>query len=371
MKPLILAAGRFGESMRARIAEGREPRLDVFEIAAALGADVMDYLDVDRSRTRLLGWVERGLGPSAALACLGFMAKDRYDAFFTTGEDIGLPLAALLRTSSSPRSHTMIAHTLFPAQKRVFFQPLRVDLRIDRMLVYSTSEERHAIDRLGVLPAKIRRIYYHADPRFFRPMERPVEPDLICAAGQLLRDYDCLVEATRNLPVRIQIAAGSPWIDHTLRPKADLPSNVTWGKLDRFELRELYARSAIAVVPILQNDYQTGIATILEMMSMGKCVIATRTRGQTDTIVDGVTGIYVPPGDPRALRAAIERVLASPAEASRIGAAARKFIEDHASLDIFVDRIVEAMRDAHDSRLRRAPISATEPPRVEDARRFG
>ena len=197
---------------------------------------------------------------------------------------------------------------------------------------------------LGIDAAKVRRIYFHADQKFFRADGRPTEPGLICAAGQLLRDYDCLIEAVRDLPVRVQIAAGSPWIDKPLRPRGALPTNVTWGRLGRFDLRDLYARSALAVVPILQNDYQTGIATILEMMSMGKCVIATRTRGQTDTIVDGVTGVYVPPSDPEALRRAIERLLAQPDEAKRIGEAARRFIEEHASLDHFVERIVDAVR---------------------------
>src|SRR5690606_30942780 len=135
-------------------------------------------------------------------------------------------------------------------------------------------------------------------------------------------------------------------------PSRQLPPNVRWGKLNRFELRQLYARSALAVVPIHQNDYQTGIATILEMMAMGKCVIATRTRGQTDTIVDGVTGVYVPPADPKALRDAIERLLAAPEEAARIGRAARKFIEEEAGLDRFVDHLVRNIREAH--RLRSA-----------------
>jgi glycosyltransferase involved in cell wall biosynthesis len=121
--------------------------------------------------------------------------------------------------------------------------------------------------------------------------------------------------------------------------------------MNRFELRELYRRSALAVVPILENDYQTGIATILEMMAMGKCVIATRTRGQTDTIVDGETGLYVPPGDPRALRSAIERMLAHPEEAARIGQAARRYIEESAGLDLFVNRVSEAVEAGHRARL--------------------
>jgi glycosyltransferase involved in cell wall biosynthesis len=350
MKTLILAAGRFGQAMRDSIAKGREPRLDVFEIARALDADVIDYLDVDGSNLPTVRLIARTLGPSAAVAYLGFGQRDRYDAILTTGEDIGLPLGSLLLPSSSKCSHTMIAHTLVPAKKRWFFQPLRVDARIDRILSYSSSEESHMIVRLGVSPSKVQRIYYHADEQFFRPDGRAPEPDLVCAAGQLLRDYDCLVEAVRSLPVRVQIAAGSPWINQTLKPRDDLPRNVRWGRLDRYELRDLYARSAIAVVPIRQNEYQTGIATILEMMAMGKCVIATRTRGQTDTIVDGETGVYVPPSDPRALRDAIQRLVEEPAEAARLGENARRFVEEHAGLDRFVERIVEALRAGHAAR---------------------
>jgi glycosyltransferase involved in cell wall biosynthesis len=350
MRCLILAAGRFDDRLKDDIARGREPRLDVFELANELKADVIDFGDAERSSSPLVKLILRSAGPSAAVALMGFLRRAEYEAFFTTGEDIGLPLAALLKMSSAKTSHTMIAHTLFPAKKGMFFKVGGVGSKIDRVLVYSTSEGRHATERLHIHAGKVQRIYYQADQQFFKPEGRAVEPDLICAAGQLLRDYDCLVDAVRGLPVRVQIAAGSPWINETAKPRGELPPNVTWGRLNRFELRELYARSALAVVPILQNEYQTGIATILEMMAMGKCVIATRTRGQTDTIVDDVTGVYVPPGDSGALRRAIERLLADPERARTIGAAARKFMEDEAGLDIFVSRISAAIRAGYAER---------------------
>jgi glycosyltransferase involved in cell wall biosynthesis len=350
MRSLILAAGRFDDALKQRIAQDQEPRLDVFELAKALGADVLDFGAVDRSHSAAVKLVARTAGASAAVALLGFQARSRYDAFFTTGEDIGLPLAALLKTTRAHCSHTMIAHTLYPAKKRAFFSVGRVATRIDRILVYSTSEERLAIDELRIPSEHVERVYYQADQNFFRPDDHAIEPDLICAAGQLLRDYDCLIDAVRELPVRVQIAAGSPWIDSTLRPGAPLPSNVTWGKLNRHDLRDMYARAAVAVVPIKQNKYQTGIATILEMMAMGKCVVASKTDGQTDTIVDGVTGVYVPPGDPLALRNAISGLLANPSRAREIGRAARQFIEREAGLDVFVERMKRAVEVGHASR---------------------
>jgi hypothetical protein len=350
MRPLILAAGRFDDALKTRIAQGREPRLDVFELADALGATVMDFGNVDRSTSPAVKLAARTAGASAAVAVLGFQQRTQFDAMFTTGEDIGLPLAALLKTSQAGCSHTMIAHTLYPAKKRAFFTLGGVGSRIDRILVYSTAEERLAIDELHVPARQVERLYYHADEKFFRPDDSAVEPGLICAAGQLLRDYDCLIAAVRDLPVRVQIAAGSPWIESKLEPGAALPHNVSWGKLDRFDLRNLYARSELAVVPIKQNKYQTGIATILEMMAMGKCVVASKTEGQTDTIVDGVTGVYVPPGDPAALRQAIEGLLANPDRIRDIGRAARKFIEKEAGLDLFVERIKRAIATGHATR---------------------
>jgi glycosyltransferase involved in cell wall biosynthesis len=350
MRCLILAAGRFDDALKAEIEKGREPRLDVFELARLLGADALDFGDVTRSNDPIVRLTARAAGNSVAVALLGFRRRADYDAFFTTGEDIGLPLGLLLKASSAHASHTMIAHTLFPAKKQAFFRLAGVGSALDRVLVYSTSEERLAVDTLGLPATRVERIYYHADQKFFRPETSAPEPDLICAAGQLLRDYDCLIEAVRDLPVRVQIAAGSPWIERPLEPRGVLPTNVTWGRLDRYDLRALYARSALAVVPIRQNHYQTGIATILEMMAMGKCVIASKTHGQTDTIIDGVTGVYVPPGDSGALRRAIERLLAHPEDAARIGSAARKFIEERASLDLFVERLATTVRAGHAAR---------------------
>lgn len=349
MKALIVAAGRFGEGMADKIAAGREPRLDVFELQKALGSRALDFGDVDRSRRPDVLTIRKTLGLSAAAAYLALVERNEADAFFTTGEDIGLPLAMLLKARGVRASHTMIAHTLAPLKKRVFFKAGAAS-RLDKVLCYASTEER-LMDKLGLPAHAVQRFNYHADEHFFCPQDGiSEESDVICSAGQLLRDNDTLIAATVGLPVKVRVAAGSPWISKEMRPSSALPDNVDWRKYNRFDLRALYARSALAVVPLLQNEYQTGISTILEMMAMGKCVIATRTHGQVDTIVDNVTGVYVPPGDPTALRAAIERLLSRPEERQRIGAAARAYIEKEASLDLFTGKCVQAMRDAHTSR---------------------
>jgi glycosyltransferase involved in cell wall biosynthesis len=58
-------------------------------------------------------------------------------------------------------------------------------------------------------------------------------------------------------------------------------------------------------------------------MAYGRPVVATAVGGLLDAVDDGVTGVLVPPRDPVALRAAIERLLEDPALCLRLGAAAR------------------------------------------------
>ncbi|MCS7070045.1 MAG: glycosyltransferase family 4 protein [Anaerolinea sp.] len=73
--------------------------------------------------------------------------------------------------------------------------------------------------------------------------------------------------------------------------------------------------------------------SILEAMAAAKPVIATHVNGVPEVVIDGVTGILVPPGDPKALADAILRLLHDPDLARRMGAAGRARVEEHFNLD--------------------------------------
>lgn len=63
-------------------------------------------------------------------------------------------------------------------------------------------------------------------------------------------------------------------------------------------------------------------------MRLGKPVIVTDPEGARDYIQDGETGLTVPPGDPQALRQALERLLHDPATSSRISAKGHAAVSD-------------------------------------------
>ncbi len=73
-----------------------------------------------------------------------------------------------------------------------------------------------------------------------------------------------------------------------------------------------------------------GVA-LLEAMSAGVPVVASRAGGIVDVIRDGVDGLLVPPGDGTALAAALDRMLADEPWRRAIGSAARQRIADRFS----------------------------------------
>ena len=105
--------------------------------------------------------------------------------------------------------------------------------------------------------------------------------------------------------------------DGPLRPR--VPQAL--GFIPNAELGPYYERAAVVCCPSLREGF--GVAC-LEAMAHGRPVVASAVGGLLDLVEDGVTGLLVPPGDPIALRAALERLLGDPALRERMGAAARE-----------------------------------------------
>ena len=77
--------------------------------------------------------------------------------------------------------------------------------------------------------------------------------------------------------------------------------------------------------------------SIREALSSARPVVATRLAGMPELVVDGETGLLVPPRDPRALADAILRLHADPTWRRELGRAGRKRVEAEFSLDAKVE----------------------------------
>jgi glycosyltransferase involved in cell wall biosynthesis len=159
-------------------------------------------------------------------------------------------------------------------------------------------------------------------------------PPEVLYAGRLSAEkgIEELVEATAGIPL---VVAG----DGPLRGR--VPGAL--GFVPHDELQWLYGRAAVVACPSRREGF--GV-TCLEAMAHARPVVATAVGGLRDLVVDGETGLLVEPRDPRALRAAIERLLADPELRQRLGAAGRDRAREHFSWDAVTAATVAAYRMA-------------------------
>ena len=107
---------------------------------------------------------------------------------------------------------------------------------------------------------------------------------------------------------------------------------------------EAVRRCSMLVSPSLVPE-TFGMAA-LEAMSYGRPVIASSIGGLPELVVDGVTGLLVPPGDPNALRAALAELAGDPARRDTLGRAGKTRAELYSA-----SRIVPRLEEVYGSLL--------------------
>ncbi|MDX6645560.1 MAG: teichuronic acid biosynthesis glycosyltransferase TuaC [Miltoncostaeaceae bacterium] len=180
-----------------------------------------------------------------------------------------------------------------------------------------------------------------ADTRVFLPRERaeararlglPDDGPVVSYVGKLVprKGVDALIEALGLLARR---PGGAPLLAAVgigeLRPALEarvrelgLGERVRFaGKVPHDEVAWWIAAGDVFVLPSLSEGLPT---VVCEAMACARPVVATAVDGTPEIVEDGETGFLVPPRDPRALAAALARVLDDPTLADRLGARAHE-----------------------------------------------
>ena len=168
----------------------------------------------------------------------------------------------------------------------------------------------------------------------------------VLAAGRTLRDYPTLLRAAGSIGAPIVIIAGRD--DLTDAPT---PPNVSvLREVPRDAYLDRLRRCSVAVVPLRPTERATGQVVLLEALAMGKPVVATRSPGTVDYVREGETGLLVPPGDDRALAAAVRRLLDDSALAGRLSTCAVEEVRMRYTFDTHAKAKLQAIADLWNSR---------------------
>jgi len=172
-----------------------------------------------------------------------------------------------------------------------------------------------------------------------------------------------LLDAAAGLPrVPFRIVGGGPEEPALRRAVAERGlDNVTLdGPRPPEELPAIY-RGALCLV--LPSEWpENAPMVVYEAFASGKPVVGTALGGIPELVEDGMDGVIVPAADAAALRHALERLRASPAQVAEMGARAREKAERDYDVGRHVDRLLELYGSLRGGRSApaRAPAPAPE-----------
>jgi glycosyltransferase involved in cell wall biosynthesis len=220
-------------------------------------------------------------------------------------EVYGLPKAALLSTG---------LRAMWPLHGRV-----------DRWIAISGQVARDnrpgmggGADRVDVVPTFVQDDVA-ALARIPLTLDVPDEPFLLFVGAMgPHKGLDVLLEARELMrrPAPL-VVLGTPRAD---APDLDRPGVVLHTDVPHDQVMAAWAAAAVGVVPSVWPEPFGQVA--VECLAAGTPAVVSATGGLGEIVRDGVEGLLVPPADPRALAAALDRVLGDDALRARLAAAA-------------------------------------------------
>jgi glycosyltransferase involved in cell wall biosynthesis len=344
MKSMMLVSATVDPPLRRDVDAGRRP--------------APEYLLLERDHgVELVDWTVAGLTPGSrsvgrSLRHVGVAVRraKQTDVIFSDGEHVGIPLALSLQALRRGTPHVMIGHNLLnPTKTRIL---RHISLRpVDRFLTHSSNQIDTILSNTALSPSQLAVVPYAVDSAFWDAPHDDAEEGHIVSAGREHRDYRTLTAA---LPegARLTIADHSPFTPRATRQDPDVwPPSVTRMAADYLDLRRLYARASIVVVPVVYSRMPAGVTTLLEAMSMAKPVIVTGTPELEGIVQHGESGLVVPVGDVDQMRSAIDQLLGSPGQRQALGRRAREVVRQRYDVTAYAAALAGHIADMADPRI--------------------
>lgn len=246
----------------------------------------------------------------------------------------GIPVVQTFHAlGSTKRRHQAAADTSPP-------QRIRTEAAIGRSanaIIATCTDEVRELAGYGVRPSRVYVVPCGVDTARFRPgpgtLPGPAsEGRRLLTLGRLVprKGVDTVIAALAHLPGAQLIVAGGPDAGQlgqdpevgrlrAVAAQAGVADRVTF--TGRVRHQEVPALLRSADVVVCDPWYEPFGIVPLEAMACGTAVVASAVGGHLDTVKDGITGLLVPPRNPRALADRVGLLLAKPRLRAAIGAA--------------------------------------------------
>ncbi len=275
---------------------------------------------------------------AAALLSLVRMLRElRPDLVLTHTAKAGMLGRAAARILDLPAIFTphgwSITDRISPAHGRLFKALEKLAARVtDRIVNVCGYEMRLALQH-GVAGAEKMAVVHNGlpdIPQRFRAQPAADPPRLVMVARMAEpKDHATLLRAVsglRDRPWSLDLVGGGPRQDdlQTLACDLGIPERVRF----RGFRQDVAACLAEAQILVLSSRFEAFPYVTLEAMRAGLPVVASEVGGIPEAVAHGMTGLLVPPGEPRALRDSLAVLIGNPRLRQQFGQAGReRFLE--------------------------------------------
>ena len=210
----------------------------------------------------------------------------------------------------------------------------RAFARIDRFVVYSQMERDLYAELFDVPVEKFQFLRWGVAPPILEPAPREIDGTYVAALGGEARDYATLCAAAKKLPQTSFVLITRPdslngiEVPENVTIHTNLPWDRAWSILWHAE---------VVALPLRSKDTPNGHVTAVGAMHLGKAQVITDSAGIRDYFMDGETALLVPPHDPAAFAASIERALEDRSLRQKLGGASKVFAATHCSESVTVE----------------------------------
>jgi glycosyltransferase involved in cell wall biosynthesis len=210
----------------------------------------------------------------------------------------------------------------------------------ESVVKHGASAERVVVIANGIDPAEIG-VGSAAVPRAAGPLRLLYVGRLAVEKG--IGILLAAMEQLRDIDLTLTLVGGGP-LERELRASSHHGRVTFAGAVPRLSLGTFYQQADVLIAPSLSEPF--GL-TAIEALSAGTPVIATQVGGHLETIIDGLNGRLVPPGDPAALAIAIRELAGDPAKLAELAVNARRSVARFAW-----ERVVAELGDAIERTIR-------------------
>ena len=283
------------------------------------------------------------------LQLAGFLGRERVDVmqvYFPDSTYVGVAAARLAGVPHIVRVRNNLNHDVTPAHRALgrFYNRLitRTMANCEACRATLLSEER-------VPPASVLVLENGVDLERFLNVSTYRGPDTIgprrvgiVANLRPVKGLDVFVRAAAHLAaahpdLRFEVA-GEGEQRSILEKKQARAAGLRGRVLLHGSVQDIPAFLAGLDVAVLSSRSEGMSNAVLEYMAAGRAIVATAVGATPRLLQDGIHGLLVPPGDPQALAAAVDRLLRDPALARRLATAARHRAREQFGRDAMVRR---------------------------------